>query len=760
MKRTIKTVSLILAGCMLALSGLACLTVSAAEKLPENMVYVDPALTATGDYTFTFSGKEFTGTVGTNVFKTLKEGLAALTPGGTMLLAPATYTEGLVIDKNVSILGPKYDVDPNSKGMNVTDDWIRNPDRGTGEAVIATSWHMGVNAGDKKVYDCTEITIDGVAVTGTGMFRSNYGGEGSITLNYRNILIYGYTTGNNGPFYCYSYYPDRSTNKYVRTVNFENIRFEGQTTAPGFNLTVDKLNMKGIYFDAASTGRLFAYVTTSSATASTAPVEITVTDSMFRQKAGQVVMLDLATGAGGHGFNSTISKKTSVTATVKNCVFYENDLDMSEDNMITCNSNTSNVSFVRENNSFISAGTTEKVVDEHTYDLDKEVRFFGRTWNDGVRYYFNWSASGFTFSFTGSGATATIHSNAPGGDNGAWIKIYVDGVWKKDVVLASTEQDVVLAKNLDPNVMHTVKVVKRTNARSSTAAVSKITIADGKKEAPEAAKTRLIEFVGDSLTVGYGSIADKATAWSTATEDVMKTYIPAIADAFDAEYNVIAVSGRGVVKNYGGDTDKLMGEIYPQTDIYNKTGAKWDFEGNQPDVIVINLGENDGTMGVSTSDMKAGCIALIKQIRALNPNAEIIWTFGLTGSTEAHAIKSAVEQVVAEGDTHVTYFKLSPCKESEKALGHPLAAGYAARAQSVIDVVAAATGWTAKPTEAETSGAVTETTEVPGTGSDVVTETVDPAPAKKGCGASTAAVATMTAAATAAAVSVKKKKED
>ena len=46
----------------------------------------------------------------------------------------------------------------------------------------------------------TSVTFDGLMVSGGGMFRSNYGEEGYITINYKNILVAEYNAGNNGPF--------------------------------------------------------------------------------------------------------------------------------------------------------------------------------------------------------------------------------------------------------------------------------------------------------------------------------------------------------------------------------------------------------------------------------------------------------------------------------------------------------------------------------------------------------------------------------
>ena len=175
---------------------------AAAEALPADTAVVSSALSGENGTTaeVTVGDKTYSVVIGTTGFKTVAPALEALPAGGTLILAAGTYSESVTITKDITILGPKAGIDPNVRGANKTDDWTRNPLRGEGEAVLAASWHVGIHAGNKAVYDCHNVTIDGIAISGAGMLRSNYGGEGNITLTYKNILVTGYTTKNNGPF--------------------------------------------------------------------------------------------------------------------------------------------------------------------------------------------------------------------------------------------------------------------------------------------------------------------------------------------------------------------------------------------------------------------------------------------------------------------------------------------------------------------------------------------------------------------------------
>ncbi len=409
--------------------------------------------------------------------------------------------------------------------------------------------------------------------------------------------------------------------------------------------------------------------------------------------------------------------------------------------------------------------------DPLAYDIETELRWMGRTYSKQDKHFFNWSSSGFEFCFKGSGATAEIYSNAPGGKHTAYIKIYIDGVEQPDVALEKTSQTIVLAKDLDPNAEHTVKVLKRTNARSSAAALVSLRLHDGEKLAPTVNSTRYIEFVGDSLTVGYSTIANGQTTWSTATEDSTKTYVDQISNAFFADHSIVAISGRGVVLNVDGDTDKLLSTIYDYVDEYNNPSVKYDFA-RQPDVIVINLGENDAANGnLSSEDFQAGLKKFLLNVRAKNPKAEIIYVYGLTARKFCGDMEIVINQLRAEGDEHIYFSELKRCSGRECVINHPTAKAYVSRGETIIDLIAQATGWTphdksevetlpppettpAETTPAETTPAETTPTDTTPTTPDV-TEPVN----NGGCGSALLPMTLLgTLAASCVALSRKKKK--
>ena len=76
---------------------------------------------------------------------------------------------------------------------------------------------------------------------------------------------------------------------------------------------------------------------------------------------------------------------------------------------------------------------------------------------------------------------------------------------------------------------------------------------------------RLIEVIGDSITCGYGDLGKLGDADCYPTESHWDTYEAVAARMLGAEVSTIAASGRGVIRNYGGDTTGTMPMLYPLT---------------------------------------------------------------------------------------------------------------------------------------------------------------------------------------------------
>lgn len=171
-------------------------------------------------------------------------------------------------------------------------------------------------------------------------------------------------------------------------------------------------------------------------------------------------------------------------------------------------------------------------------------------------------------------------------------------------------------------------------------------------------------------------------SFSTATENATKTYAYKTAQNLDADYSMVSYSGYGIISGYTGTGEKNTGSLVPK--YYDKVGFSygrfnnevevssidWDFNKLQPDLVVINLGTNDDSYCKSDEDKKAEFtkeyVEFIKEVRAKNPNAQILCTLGIMGDNLYSSVAAAVEQyTTSTGDSKISSIKFEVQSSSD-----------------------------------------------------------------------------------------------
>ncbi|WP_019912634.1 SGNH/GDSL hydrolase family protein [Paenibacillus sp. HW567] len=319
---------------------------------------------------------------------------------------------------------------------------------------------------------------------------------------------------------------------------------------------------------------------------------------------------------------------------------------------------------------------------------ENNVKIIGRTHYYKDVLWLALSGGGVEFSFYGKKAEITLKGDAIAstGNNLARIGIYVNGKRVIDdqldkplttytVFESDTEQDV------------TVTVIKLSEAAMSTAGIQEITVdaAEGIKPTPDNVHT--IEFIGDSITCGYGVDDEhELHSFSTATEDVTKAYAYLTARQLQADYSMVSYSGYGIITGYTENDQKLTTHLIP--DYYEKVGKSegkfddtllpqdlaWDFSKLVPDLIIINLGTNDDSYTkddiAKQTEYAEEYVRFLKLVRRYHPHTPILCTLGIMGGRLYPYVEKAVNEFKQEtGDSNITAMKF----------GEQLAAdGYAA----------------------------------------------------------------------------------
>ena len=181
-----------------------------------------------------------------------------------------------------------------------------------------------------------------------------------------------------------------------------------------------------------------------------------------------------------------------------------------------------------------------------------------------------------------------------------------------------------------------------------------------------------IEFIGDSITCGYGVEAGSGEeTFTTATENAEKSYAGLTAAALGADAHLTAYSGHGLISGWTGDP-AVRNETEIVSLYYEYTGRSeerlaggkqlqempWDFGKFQPDYIVINLGTNDLSWCREDQERKAGFrkvyTAFLKTVRARNPRGRILCALGAMGGGLNEEMTGAVEDYRREsGDREI-----------------------------------------------------------------------------------------------------------
>ena len=248
-----------------------------------------------------------------------------------------------------------------------------------------------------------------------------------------------------------------------------------------------------------------------------------------------------------------------------------------------------------------------------------------------------------------------------------------------------------------------VSILKLSEASQSTLGVR--IFADG-EILPVPDKQKKIEFIGDSITCGYSVDGNFSQVFSTSTENVTKTYAYLAAKALDADACFTCFSGFGIHSGYTGSGERNASILVP--DWYEKVGFcdhiipghrrvneyDWDFSLFVPDVIVINLGTNDisycGNDPVRQTCFQEDYISFLGTVRRRNPEAWILCTLGLMGTTLNGRVKEAVDLYKKEtGDPRISFFPLQDQLSSDGYVPdyHPTALTHEKAAEKLIPVL-------------------------------------------------------------------------
>ncbi len=259
---------------------------------------------------------------------------------------------------------------------------------------------------------------------------------------------------------------------------------------------------------------------------------------------------------------------------------------------------------------------------------DSRITYIGRTEVKDGNVSFDWTGTYIKVKFQGNTLSFKVSDTKKN-----YYNVWLDGAMSEnpDKVIAvhGTDTTIVIfsAEELKARfgkdkkaakAPHQVILQKRTEGEQGKTTIYEF-ITDGGFQQAEAPKSRIIEYIGDSYTCGYGTESSNKERFKPETENQNLTYACAVARYFDADQIVVAHSGMGIVRNFNSKfTDYCMPERYIQT-FDGEKDVKWDAKtcGLKPNITVIYLGTNDFSRGMQPAERMfvKNYIKLLKEIK-------------------------------------------------------------------------------------------------------------------------------------------------
>ena len=251
---------------------------------------------------------------------------------------------------------------------------------------------------------------------------------------------------------------------------------------------------------------------------------------------------------------------------------------------------------------------------------------------------FNWAASGFEFEFSGKKAEVFVDKLINSGDdecNGSFFNMAVyngdELVRRERIRLTDGWNTIYTEAEGDPEVKK-IMFIRSSEPWMGTASISKLKTDELPKATEE--KARLIEFIGDSITVGYANAEElsEKTDYCAENTDNWASYASIVARNYNADYNVLAYSGKGVYANRsmnsieGNMTEEFGYEevLHASAALNMSTKKLHNFADYQPQIVFILLGENDNAAPVPEETFKEAYDNLLNKVRNAYPDATVI----------------------------------------------------------------------------------------------------------------------------------------
>lgn len=309
------------------------------------------------------------------------------------------------------------------------------------------------------------------------------------------------------------------------------------------------------------------------------------------------------------------------------------------------------------------------------------VRLLGRTGSDGGAPVLWHTGSGFVCRYTGGELWLRVAADYAQLE--PWLAVEVNDAWLQRFPLPRGESKVCLFRGSPPGTVKQVRVLKECQAMPEDPAhrVRLLSLHGQEGEFKPVPPPRYrLEFIGDSITSGEGLAgAQSETDWLPMFFSAVPHYARLTADALGAEYRIFSQSGWGLCSSWDNDPRHVVMDYYSSVCGQCGETAPYNHTAWPADAVILNLGTNDwGAMhelawhdpvsgrSFRQSDtwqgharVAATAANALRTVRRCNPNALLVWAYGMLGDELRPTIEEGIQQYKTEtGDERVFYLPL------------------------------------------------------------------------------------------------------
>ena len=246
-----------------------------------------------------------------------------------------------------------------------------------------------------------------------------------------------------------------------------------------------------------------------------------------------------------------------------------------------------------------------------------DAKLYGRC-SLGLGLNMDFSASGFEMKVESTGNPMNIEYIA---GHDLYVAVFIDGKQADRPLLTTGAGTLTIPLSAGT---HTVMVLKETEVQTTGATLQLVNFDfDGTILEKPADRQLYIEFIGDSIACGDGSLGKYVSGQKWSLEDHSGTngFAYLTAKSLGADWSVFARGGIGLMKAAGAYT---AGQMFPYINLYRDQESKY-IPGRIPDIVVVELGANDDKN--DTAGFVAAYTELVEQIRRMyGPDVKIVWT--------------------------------------------------------------------------------------------------------------------------------------